>query len=430
MAQFLTRQLTGLFLLALALLAFTFALGHPETLVFDESHYVPAARALLDLSENTNPEHPLFAKEMIAFGIWLFGDNAFGWRILGAVVSALGVYACFQIAIKLFRSLPLAILTALLMTLSITYTVQARTAMLDTYAYPLFAISAAWLMASSSRHIPKAIAIFCLLVGGVFLGLAAASKWIVGIYAFIALAGLVLARFFETMARRRPLLQVLFGRDFRSWPDISLFGCAMIFGLTSLIVYFATFLPLLFVAQDPFSLPELLTFQFDMLDRQTLPLAENSYESEWWEWPLMLEPIWYHFESIDHGGHEAIFYVGNVVVYWGGLVAVVFALLQGLRRQNGVAIAVSLSFLSAWLIYVILPKQIGFFFYYHGCGMLLCFAIASAISLLPRGRLRSGLTALAGIGAIGVFVYFLPVVYALEMPRDQWLSYIWLEGWT
>lgn len=55
-------------------------LAIPSQPYFDEVHYLPAARHLLVLDQFTNREHPMFGKEIIALGIALFGDNAWGWR--------------------------------------------------------------------------------------------------------------------------------------------------------------------------------------------------------------------------------------------------------------------------------------------------------------------------------------------------------------
>lgn len=430
MVGLLRNLLVGLVFFALALLSFMTGLGHPGEIVFDETHYVPAARELLSLNYNSNPEHPLFAKEMIAAGIALFGDTPFGWRFFSAFFGALSILAAFQISLHLFRSLTLASLTTWLLLTSITVTISARIAMLDSYTWPLMMISAAFLIASSGRRTPPVIVIACLVMGGAFLGLAAGSKWVAGIYAFLALMGLITARLFAVLRAGRPLYHVWLGRDFTAWPEFSLLFLSVVFGLTSLIVYFATFLPALFWQQDPLSLPGLFTFQFDMLNRQTLPLAENSYESEWWEWPLLLEPIWYHFQDAPKGGHEAILYIGNPVIFWGGLPAVIFTLVQGVRKQNGTALWLALAWLASWLIFAVLPKQIGFFYYYHGSGILLCFVIAAAMSLLPLGRGRNAIVGVFGLTATGVFLFFFPVIYATAIPTDQWTSYVWLPGWT
>ncbi len=430
MARFLTNQIIGLAILVIALIAFLVGLGHPGVLVFDETHYVPAARDILDLSRNNNTEHPLVAKEFIAAGISMFGDNPFGWRFFGAVLTALSIYAVYQTGLKLFRDAALAALAAILMLTCFTVTIQARTAMLDSYAYPLLILSVSFFIWSSDRQFPKFLTVTGLVIAGVLLGLAAGAKWIAGIYAMLALIGLFVIRLMKTLARGRPIHHVFVGKDFPSWENSSFLYVALIFGLTSLFVYFASFAPALFWKEDPLTLPELFTFQFHMLDRQTLPLAENSYESEWWEWPLMLEPIWYHFDSIENGGHEAIFYVGNPVIFWGGLFAILFCLVQGLRRQNALALGVAFAYLASWLIFAILPKQIGFFFYYHGSGILLCFAIPTALNLIRSGKIRWGSYGIVLLASLAVFAFFFPVIYAVEMPRDQWTNYLWLPNWN
>src|SRR5690349_18661933 len=64
-------------------LALLVGLTTPEKFVFDEVHYVPAARQMLTpvMSQPMlNPMHPPLAKELIAVSIAAFGDSAFGWR--------------------------------------------------------------------------------------------------------------------------------------------------------------------------------------------------------------------------------------------------------------------------------------------------------------------------------------------------------------
>ena len=402
-----------------------------ETLVFDETHYVPAARAILDLSVNNNTEHPLFAKEMIAAGIAVFGDNAFGWRFPGVLLSALGMVACFEIARRLFGSVSYALFTCVLLLTNIMFVVQARTAMLDTYTYPLLAISIALFMVAGDKKRGVISASLLLVLSGTILGLAAGAKWIAGIYAFIALIGLVFQRIGRTFADGRSILAALFGGSFQSFPRLSLISAGLLFGIPSLIAYFATFLPALYWSQGPLDgLAGIIEFQFTMLDRQTMPLADNAYERDWWSWPVMLEPIWYEFKTIEEGGHRAIFYVGNPVMYWTGCIVLLVTLGEGIRRQSGMAVRTSLAFLASWLIFAVLPKQIGFLFYYHGSAMIMCFVIASGVQLLPKGRFRSvvfwGFPALCAV----TFLYFLPIIYAVEMPRHQWLQYIWLKSWT
>ena len=72
---------------------FAWRLTTPHQLVFDETHYVPAARKLAALAAPTNIEHPLLGKTIIAAGIALFGDAPFGWRIASSLAATAVVVA-------------------------------------------------------------------------------------------------------------------------------------------------------------------------------------------------------------------------------------------------------------------------------------------------------------------------------------------------
>src|SRR4051794_23839377 len=72
--------LTALLILGIAHVALMVGLASPPKFVFDEVHYVPAARQMLGLAPATpqlNPMHPPLVKELIALSIRTFGDDAF-----------------------------------------------------------------------------------------------------------------------------------------------------------------------------------------------------------------------------------------------------------------------------------------------------------------------------------------------------------------
>ena len=77
----------------------------PEKFYFDEVHYVPAARQMLEPvmpSPMLNPMHPPLAKQMIALSIRIFGDEPLGWRYPGALFGALAVVAIYLCGLALF----------------------------------------------------------------------------------------------------------------------------------------------------------------------------------------------------------------------------------------------------------------------------------------------------------------------------------------
>jgi predicted membrane-bound dolichyl-phosphate-mannose-protein mannosyltransferase len=112
---------------------FTIGLHHPTQPLFDETHYVPAARALIDGTGNLNPEHPPFAKYLIGLGILLFGDTSFGWRLPSTFMGTATVASIFLIAQTIFGRTRLSLIAGLLTLLNQLVFVQARIAMLDVY---------------------------------------------------------------------------------------------------------------------------------------------------------------------------------------------------------------------------------------------------------------------------------------------------------
>ena len=134
------------------------------------------------------------------------------------------------------------------------------------------------------------------------------------------------------------------------------------FGLVAALAYFLTFLPAFFYHDDPMTLAELLPFQARMYAQQTQVLPHHTYQSDWWTWPLMIRPIWYLYEHAD-GAMRGVLMIGNPAVLWGGLIAVLACLWAGLR--NGRVMTAGLLWVAAYLPWVIIPKSLGFFYYYY-----------------------------------------------------------------
>ncbi len=80
---------------ALSLAAFLWDVDTPNGMIFDETWYVPTAQKWLAAGQMMHEEHPPLGKLLIALGLWLFGDNPFGWRAMSAIFGALAVSATF-----------------------------------------------------------------------------------------------------------------------------------------------------------------------------------------------------------------------------------------------------------------------------------------------------------------------------------------------
>ena len=62
---------------------------NPNTTIHDEYYYVPAANNILHGLNLGRLEHPPLAQSIIASGIWLFGNNALGWRFFSVIFGSI-----------------------------------------------------------------------------------------------------------------------------------------------------------------------------------------------------------------------------------------------------------------------------------------------------------------------------------------------------
>jgi dolichyl-phosphate-mannose-protein mannosyltransferase len=398
--------------LAIGLVAeslFLFRLGVPSKLVFDEVHYVPAARTLWSLSHPANIEHPLLGKALIGLGIAIAGDTPWGWRILSTLAATAVVLALFAIAFQLFGRLRPAVLASYFGVTSGTVLVQARIAMLDGFMAAFLTGSVAtfvWAMRRGGWG--------RWLATGVLLGLAVATKWTAAPYgAFLGLAFL--------WVRWRD-------GDQRLWPGLPNWPALLALAGVSVATYLATFAPAFFYADQPLTLGTLLPFQFEMFRQQTQVLPPHTYQSSWWTWPLMIRPIWYFYEVSD-GAQRGILLVGNPAVLWGGLVAVAACLWAGLRNRSRALAGVAVLWLVSYLIWAVIPKSLGFFYYYYLPSIWLALALAAAWHRYGRGRL-AGWDESFAVLAGGLFVWFWPIWTAAPLAGAQsFQRWMWFPTW-
>ena len=133
-------------LTGLAVVALLVGLGNPERIIFDETYYVNDAREYLEHAvEASFAVHPPVGKWMIALGIAIFGDEAFGWRVIGALAGAGTVLLTYLIARRLRFGIAVSGLAGLLLLTDGLFFVQARTAMLDIHL-AFFVALGAWLL--------------------------------------------------------------------------------------------------------------------------------------------------------------------------------------------------------------------------------------------------------------------------------------------
>jgi dolichyl-phosphate-mannose-protein mannosyltransferase len=409
-----------------AQLLFTVHLDQPSRIMFDEVHYVPAAQALLDLDAPRNLEHPLVGKELIAAGIAILGDNPFGWRVFGTIAGTATVLGLFALGWLLTGAMRAALLAGVLAVLNQSLYVQARTAMLDVYlgAFLVWAlVLMLWAMRGSRGQV-----LWRWTAASLLFGLAVGVKW--AAIPYVALAGLAfLAVRLRDMRRgRHSLADLLAGTRQPHWPGLATIPGLLILGVVSIVTYLLTFLPAFFYATDPLTLANLIPLQREMYALQTQVLPHHNYQSDWWSWPLTIRPIWFFYEW-DRGAQRGVLLIGNPVVMWGGLVAVLACFWAWIRTRAIRPLAVALLWIASVAVYAVIPKSLGFYYYYHLSALFLCLVVAVAFHHYERARAR-GLDEWFAFAAAGMFVYFYPILAASPLSSGRGFEHwMWFNSW-
>lgn len=435
---------TSLGLVVLATVLLVRDLGRPEGIVFDEVYYVGDARDYLQFgTEGSFAVHPPLGKWLLAAGIRFVGDDPFGWRIPAAVAGVLLVLVVHGLAHQLLSGArhreSLAAAAALLLLLDGVFLVQARTAMLDVFL-ALFTAVGVWLLvvdrdlALSGDRWPVRHGRGLRLLAGVAFGCALAVKWsgLLG----LGVGGL-LALTWELSLRHRAT-----GRWWTGLPRL-VAGVGLSLVVVPAVVYAASWVPWgasfqhtstagCREAGDPPATCEVTTrervagvleHQRDMWDFHTGLEATHPYRSAPLGWPVLARPVVYSYETcsperaagtptedLDTGelvdpepcmvapGEAAeVILLGNLVTWWGFLLAVPL-LVAGAARRDRRSLVPLLGWAGQLLPWLVVSRP-SFLFYMVPAVPFQALGIAVALAALERRRAARWPLALGLVGA-------------------------------
>jgi dolichyl-phosphate-mannose-protein mannosyltransferase len=397
-------------------------LSTPQKFVFDEVHYVPAARQMLQPATGSpmlNPMHPPLGKELMALSISVFGDNAFGWRYPGTLFGALAVVAIYLCGLALFAAQGPAIAAAALAFLNQMLAVAARAAMLDIYALGFSLLAIAAFMHGCRRDRPQLL----FALAGIGFGLATACKWS-GVFAWAT--ALCIVGVIRLLQHWQTSFADAEEDDWYSpglWPDLRTWQIFLCLGVLPVACYLATFVPL-----DGLSLSSIPEAQRRIFaDSITTAIANHTYMSQWPTWPLLLRPVWFLFDKADDQHIAAVVLLGNPLVLWPGLLAICLCLYDFVVARRKAAFLILMFYLGCYLPWALLPRALSFLYYYLPSATLLSLALPYA---WIRCRLPPWvLWATVAVGAVG-FVALLPISAAfIGTSMSQFSRLMLFQSW-
>lgn len=404
--------------LAVAFLALCLLrLGIPSTPYFDEIHYLPAARAMLEDGQYLNREHPLLAKEFMAIGLALFGDNPWGWRTFSALAGAGALYAFMRAMWFASESRFATLSFGVLLASGFALFVHSRIAMLDIFMVAFFAL-ALWQLAAAVREPETGRR--RLTMAGAALGLSMAAKWNAVPLAMVPGLAFLAARW--SAGRRR----LLTSRRGIPVPGISLAEAALWLGVVPLAVYAATFLPAYALEGAPRT--GLIDLHRQIVAMQESVLQAHPYQSSWPEWLINWRAIWYLYEPID-GAQRGVLLIGNPLTMLAGLPAIAWCAWAGVRQKRRDALAIAILYGVSVGFWIVASKPIQFYYHYFLPSCFLLAGLALALDEL-RARGRTWLVWSTLVASVALFAWFHPILSAAPLENaGSFATWMWLDSW-
>ncbi|GAB2691816.1 dolichyl-phosphate-mannose--protein mannosyltransferase [Thalassiella azotivora] len=473
-------------------------LARVDQLVFDETYYVKQAYTLLHagyelrwpdpsdefftngtpdvyLDQADFPVHPPVGKWMIAGGEWLLGvDSGWGWRFSAALCGTLMVLMTARIARRLLRSTLLGTVAGLLLAVEGHHLVHSRTSLLDVFlAFWVLAAFGALLLdrdrtravlarrlarPTSSAGRTVATGPWLLwrpwrLAAAVCLGLAVGTKWS-GLY-FVAAFGLMTVLWDLGARRAAGVPRWAVGGLLKDGAQAALTVLP-----TVLVVYVLSWSGWL-LSKDaylrswgadnpsgspvPDALRSLWKYHQDMWTFHVGLSSEHPYEANPWSWFVQGRPTSFFYEGPAMGElgcqvescSRAITSVGNVVVWWGGLVAVAVLLVRWALARDWRAGAVLAGVGAGYLPWFLYQERTIYAFYSVVFVPFVVLALTYVLGMLVGPRRVTAHRRVVGAAAAGAVVvaavlftaWFWPLYVADVIPYVQWRARMWLPSW-
>lgn len=381
----------------------TLRLSATKGFAWDESYYVPAARAYLHGDYSPNFEHPPLAKWAIAAGIKLVGDQPAGWRMAALVAGIATIPLTWLLVRHLLASAWWATFAALLVATDGMLIVNSRTALLDSLLPPLVVGAALCVTLHLDRGSPGRLSAWSLGAGAL-LGAAMAVKWETGA-AMLA----VLAAFAITGRRSRR----------------ALVSAAVAFALTPALVYLASYAGHFAGGLSPGGF---LRLQRSMLDYHRDFRIDHPSDSSPVTWLWLQRPVSYG--SVTGKDRIAItMALGNPALWWSFLASLPVLLVCWWRGRDRTVELVLFAWASLHLVWLVILRP-GFLYYLTPLVPFMAVGVTwTSRWVTSRWRLGRLVPIVIGTAAIVALVAFMPIWTYEEISLSHFHRLMLFGGW-
>lgn len=413
-----------------------------NTTYFDEIYHARTAVEMLNNYRHYEWTHPPLGKIFIATGIQLFGLSPFGWRFAGVFFGILMLPFLYGILKQLFNKTSLASVGTFMFAFDFMHFTQTRIATIDTYAVffilAMYYFMIRYIKLNFYEAKPSQI-FFNLALSGLFMGLGWASKWTV-IYASIGLALLFFINFgqrcYEYYVAQKAVrqkkaneLQLHISKTFVKKATQIIAFCVLMFILVPAIIYVLSYIPFFNIAQDNNGIKEFFQVQQNMFNYHYQLVSEHFFSSQWFEWPLMIKPIWYDVTMLKDNMVSTISSFGNPMIWWPSIITLIATAIIGFKKRDYKAFIILTGYLSSYLPWVFVPRLTFIYHYFTAVPFALISMVYCFNELLNKDKRWKIAIILCAILTFVLFIYFFPVLSGSPASYQKIQSLEWFKSW-
>lgn len=392
---------------------------------FDEIYYARTAYEFLNKIWPYEQTHPPLGKLFIALCVKAFGLTPFGWRFSGTLFGILMLPFLYLFARFIFKNSFWSFFACFIFSFDFMHFVQTRLTTIDTYVVFFIILMYYFMykyMALTLEGKPFIKTFIPLALSGLSTGFAIASKW-QGVYAITGIAFI----FFYTLIKRYFNIKKTDKKLFIKNTLITILSCFLFFIILPLAVYILSYIPFLNV-NGANGFKTIINNQIYMFNYHTTLEQRHPYSSQWWQWPLMLRPIFLYSAEFGSRNVAGISSFGNPAVWWAGIPALIYSAVSVKKPEfRDTALFIIIGYASQFLPWVGVSRTT-FIYHYFPCVPFLTLAITFFFKnyvVIKKPRLT--FTYLAVV--ILLFILFYPVLSGLPFPYPFIAFLRWLPKW-
>lgn len=399
--------------------------------MFDEVYHARTANEILNKTSLYEYTHPQLGKILMSLGIKAFGMNPFGWRFICAIFGCMFTMLSYFVARHVSGKMWIAVLTSVFFSLDFMHYTLSRIGTIDIIiAFFLLAVFYSMYMSLSKlerdlliindenrKRIYKTEAIY-LLISGVLLGLAIATKW-TGIYAGVGLAISFLVYFLQHYTNLTDIK-----KDIKHLRYL-LVICVISFICIPAIIYIMSFYPFIYSSYDKNLVSQAINVSMSMLSYHQGVEATHPFSSNWYEWLWIKRPLLdavCYLKNTEGPLVSSVSTFGNPLVWLVGTIACIFNAYIWRVKKDRTAQYFIISFLSMIIPWMMVSRVL-FIYHYFGCVLLMIPLTANAIryiSIISK-KCNIAMMIISGMLTIGagiIFVMFFSQISGYPAPVD------------